>query len=141
MKNLLIVVLTLMLMGTFCFAQSKAPEKVVKAFQQKFEKASLVKWDKENDHEYEASFEWKGEKHSANFSDTGEWLETESILTFNQLPEKVKTAFNISHKGAVVKSVYKIETSKKVLKYEIEIKEKLKTVEFLYDSNGNVLKS
>ncbi|MEC4048629.1 PepSY-like domain-containing protein [Flavobacterium sp. SUN046] len=141
MKKLLIVVLALMLLGTFCFAQSKAPEKVVKAFQQKFENARLVKWDKENDHEYEASFKWKGENHSANFSDTGEWLETESTITFNQLPEKVQMAFNNSHKGAVVKSVYKIETSKKTLKYEIEIKEKHDTEEFLYDSNGTLLKS
>lgn len=128
-----------MLFGTYCSAQIKAPEKVVKAFQQKFEKASLVKWDKENEHEYEASFEWKGEKHSANFTDKGKWLETESTITYNQLPEKVKKSFNSSHKNAVVKNIYKIETLQKTIKYEIEIKEKFKSVEYLYDSNGNLL--
>lgn len=122
------------------FAQSKTPNAVTTTFNQKFPNASNLKWDKENAHEYEASFEWKGEKHSANISDTGEWLETESPTTFNQLPEKVQTAFNVSHKGATIKAVAKIETSKGSTKYEVEIKQGIKTVELFYDTNGNELK-
>lgn len=122
------------------FAQSNAPVAVTTAFNQKFPNATNVKWDKETDHEYEASFDWKGVKHSANFSDTGEWLETESPTTFSQLPEKVQTAFNASHKGATIKVIAKIETSKGTTKYEVEIKQGIKTVEFFYDANGNELK-
>ena len=123
-----------------CSYAGNPPAAVQKAFEQKFPNAANIKWDKENAHEYEASFEWKGDKLSANFYDTGEWLETESPLTFNALPENVQTAFNASHKGATVKAVAKIETSKGVTKYEVEIKQGIKTVEFLYKIDGTEIK-
>lgn len=125
---------------TTSFAQSKTPNAVTTAFSQKFPNATNVKWDKENTHEYEASFEWKGEKYSANFSDTGEWMETESISAFNLLPDKVQTTFNSSHKGATIKAVAKIETSKGVIKYEIEIKQGIKTLELFYLADGIEIK-
>lgn len=123
-----------------CFAQSKTPTAVTTAFSQKFPNATKVKWDKENAHEYEASFEWKGINYSANFSDSGEWLETESPSSFNQLPEKVQAAFNASHKGATVKAAAKIETSKGATKYEVEIKQGIKTVELFYTADGTEIK-
>lgn len=125
---------------TTSFAQSKVSNAVSTAFSQKFPNATNVKWDKENTHEYEASFEWNGEKHSANFSDTGEWLETESITTFNQLPDKVQATFNALHKGATIKAVAKIETSKGAIKYEVEIKQGLKTIELFYSADGTETK-
>ena len=125
---------------TSCTYAGNPPAAVQKAFEQKFPNAANVKWDKENAHEYEASFEWKGDKLSANFSDTGEWLETESPTTFNALPEKVQSVFNASHKGATVKAVAKIETSKGITKFEVEIKQGVKTVEFFYNSDGTEAK-
>lgn len=122
------------------FAQSKTPTAVTTAFNQKFPYATKVKWGKENAYEYEASFEWKGEKLSANFSDTGEWLETESPIAFNQLPEKVQSAFNVAHKGATVKAVAKIETSKGITKFEVEFKQGVKTVELFYTADGKEIK-
>ena len=122
------------------FAQGKTPTAVTTAFNQKFSNATKVKWDKENAHEYEASFEWKGEKLSANFSDTGEWLETESPIAFNQLPEKVQTEFNSAHKGATIKAVAKIETSKGTTKFEVEFKQGVKTVELFYTTDGTEIK-
>ena len=65
-----------------CLSQDKIPTSVMSAFNSKFPNAINVKWDKENEHEYEASFEWESKKLSANYSDTGEWLETESTILF-----------------------------------------------------------
>lgn len=140
MKKIIFVAVAFICAYATSFAQSKTPNAVMITFNQKFTNASNVKWDKENAHEYEASFVWKGEKHSANFNDTGEWLETESPITFNQLPEKVQTAFNASHKVTTIKAVAKIETSKGQTQYEVEIKQGLKTVEFFYEANGSVIK-
>lgn len=131
--------MSFLLLSTLTFA-GNAPTAVQKAFDQKFPNATAIKWDKENSHEYEASFEWKGEKHSANFSDSGEWLETESPSAFDQLPEKVQTVFNTSHNGATVKAVATIETSKGVTKYEVEFKQGGKTVELFYTANGEETK-
>ncbi|MBP9790188.1 MAG: PepSY-like domain-containing protein [Bacteroidia bacterium] len=140
MKKIIFVAVAFICAYATSFAQSKTPNAVTITFNQKFPNASNVKWDKENAYEYEASFVWKGEKHSANFNVTGEWLETESPITFNQLPEKVQTAFNASHKVTTIKAVAKIETSKGQTQYEVEIKQGLKTVEFFYEANGSVIK-
>jgi len=140
MKKIIFVALVLISTYATGFTQSKAPATVSTAFNQIFPNAANVKWDKESAHEYEASFIWKGEKHSANFSDTGEWLETESILAFNLLPEKVQVAFNASHKGATIKAVAKIETSKGITKYEVEVKQGIKTVELFYAADGTETK-
>jgi hypothetical protein len=140
MKKIFFVAMVLSCAFASCFAQSKTPTAVTTAFNQKFPNATLVKWDKENAHEYEASFEWKGVNYSANFSDAGEWLETESPTSFNQLPEKVQASFNASHKGVTVKAASKIETSKGTTKYEVEIKEGIKTVEFFYTTDGTEIK-
>jgi hypothetical protein len=139
MTKSILTVMSFLLLSTLTFAGS-IPTTVQKVFDQKFPNATSVKWDKENAHEYEASFEWRGEKHSANISDSGEWLETESVSSFNKLPEKVQTAFNASHKGATVKAVATIQTYKGVTKYEVEFKQGVKTVELFYTADGNETK-
>ncbi|MDP3353301.1 MAG: PepSY-like domain-containing protein [Flavobacteriaceae bacterium] len=140
MKKIIFVGLVLLGFTSTSFAQSKTPIAVTTAFNQKFPNATNVKWDKENAHEYEASFEWKAEKHSANFTDKGEWLETESPLTFSQLPNKVQTAYKTLYKETAIKAVAKIETSKGDTKYEIELKKGLKTMELFYKNDGTVIK-
>ena len=122
------------------FAQSQAPQSVTDAFHAKFPNALNVKWDKEGEHEYEAGFDWNGKKCSANFSDTGEWLETESPLSFTDLPERIKEVFNSTHKKADIVAVAKIDTSKGAVKYEIEFKNGIKTDEVFYSANGTEVK-
>ncbi len=140
MKKYFFVALTVLFSYVTTFAQSKTNNAVETAFKSKFPTATKVKWDKENEHEYEASFIENSIKHSANFSDKGEWLETESSTSFEKIPEKVQTAFNLAHKGAKIKAVAKIETSKGQTHYEIEVKKGLKTIEYLYNSEGELIK-
>lgn len=140
MRKIIFVASVLICSVASGFAQSKTPIAVTTAFNQQFPNATNVKWDKENAHEYEASFEWKGEKLSANYSDNGEWLETESPISFDLLPEKVQSAFNSTHMGTSVKAVAKIETSKGISKFEVEFKQGVKTVELFYTTNGTELK-
>jgi len=139
MKKMILTTLTLLCVSATIFAQS-TPSAVTAAFNQKFPGATNVKWDKENVHNYEASFELKDGKYSANFSDTGTWLETESPFSFTLLPEKVQTAFNTEHKGATIIAISKIETSKGEIKYEVEIKSGKKTVEVFYTTEGKEIK-
>jgi hypothetical protein len=114
------------------------PEAVKKAFEKKFPAATGVKWDKENAHEYEAGFKLEGKSYSANFSNTGEWLETEGSIDFSQLPETVRQSFTTGHKTAIVKAAAKIETSKGIVKYEVEYKTGSKTKEIFYNEDGTV---
>lgn len=140
MKKYFFVALTVLFSYVTTLAQSKTNNAVETVFKAKFPTATKVKWDKENEHEYEASFTENGIKHSANFSDKGEWLETESPTTLEKTPKKVQAAFNLAHKGAKVKAVAKIETSKGETQFEIEVKNGLKTKEYFYNSDGKLIK-
>lgn len=136
MKKVIVILSSVLFITVNVSAQGKAPEAAVKAFNAKFPDATHVKWDKENAHNYEAEFEWKGGNYSANFSETGAWIETETPNKFNDLPEKVKTAFNAAHKGATVKETSKIENAKGETMYEVEMKQGAKTVELFYTPEG-----
>src|SRR5258706_8662481 len=128
MTKSILAVLSVLLFSAMTFAGAP-PASVQKAFEQKFPGAEKVKWDKENAHEYEASFKWNKAKYSANFTNTGEWLETEMAIAFKELPDKVKIAFNTAHTVGTAKGAAKIETSKGVIKYEVEYRPAYKTYE------------
>ena len=139
MKNIFLVALAVLCASATGCAQKKVPAAVDSAFKTKFSNATNVSWDKENNHEYEAEFKISGANHSANFSDTGKWLETERVIPFDELPELVQQSFMTSHKDAKVKGVAKIETSEGEIHYEIEVKQLLGADELFYDANGKVL--
>jgi hypothetical protein len=135
MKRITLSVLLVIILSSWV-AAVKPPDAVLKAFKAKFAQAEKVSWSKENAHEYEAEFSINKLKYSANFSETGTWLETESTSSFDGLPEKVKKNFNESHKGAVIKAVSRIETNNGITKYEIEIKMGRGAFEYFYTEDG-----
>ncbi len=136
MKNIFFVSLVILCANATGCAQKKVPSEVDYSFTTKFSNATNVSWDKENSTEYEAEFELNGSKYSANFSETGKWLETERVITYEELPELVQQNFMASHTDAKVKAVAKIETSQGETHYEIEVKQLLGAEELFYDTNG-----
>ena len=64
MKKIIFVALVFICTYATSFAQGKIPTAVTTAFNQKFSGATNIKWGKENPHEYEADFQWNGEKYS-----------------------------------------------------------------------------
>jgi hypothetical protein len=135
----IIMMLSAIVLTANAFA-TEVPKAVKEAFTKKFPAANNIKWDKENAHEYEASFTINGSGFSANFSDTGTWVETESTVDFNRLPEKVQQSFNTAHKGAAIKAAAKIERATGDTMYEVEYKVGNKTKEVLYNEDGAVIK-
>lgn len=135
MKHIILVTVFVTVIATSCFAKVVPPSAVASAFKQKFPSAVKISWGKENAHEYEADFTENGVKHSANFSEAGKWVETETATDFNSLPAKVKAAFNSQHKGAKQNEVAKIERANGVI-YEIEIQEGKKGKDCLYNEDG-----
>ena len=138
MKNLFILIVLCLGITLTTQAQKSTPA-AEKAFQQKFAGAKEVKWDKEKKNEYEASFVMKGKKGSANFSGTGEWLETEMAIPSSDAPKAVTDAFAKSFAGATIKEVYKIETKDNKNYFEIEYTLKGKTKEAKLDPSGKIM--
>jgi Putative beta-lactamase-inhibitor-like, PepSY-like len=135
MKQLMISCAIIIMIAASCNAQN-APAAVTKAFQAKFPDAKNIKWGKENAHEYEAEFTDGAKKVSANFTDKGEWVETETMIETSALPQKVLDAFHKSYPNITIAGADKIEKSNGTTHYEVEYKSGAKLHEIIFDEEG-----
>lgn len=134
----IILVLSIVFTSIIVNAQ-QAPKAVKENFAKKFPTAKSVKWEKENDKEYEASFTVDGTKHSANFTNDGTWVETESEIKIANLPQAVTAAISSKYAGYKVVDASKIETATTV-KYEADIKKGKIKKEVLFAEDGTFIK-
>jgi hypothetical protein len=112
MKTSILVLSVVVLFGFTACGQSgkEVPVAVKSAFSQKFPDASHVKWNKENDNEWEAEFNMDGMEYSSNFTNSGTWTETEYKIKLKDIPEAVKTSLDNESAGAKIKESEVCET-------------------------------
>ncbi|MEN9599216.1 MAG: hypothetical protein RL596_1527 [Bacteroidota bacterium] len=137
----IISMMTLLLVGSLSLTaqQKNTTTAAEKAFAIKFPKATVVKWIKEKKNEYEVEFTLNGKKGSANFSGTGEWLETEMGILANELPTIVVDGFTKQFQGATITEAFLVESSTGKKYYEIEYTIKSKKREVKIDGTGNLI--
>ena len=134
MKNI-ILLLSILLLASCSFAINP-PAAVQKAFTQKFAGAADVKWGKENGNEYEAEFVMSGIKMSANFDAKGNWLETETEMAAGKLPAKVTAFIAKTYPGWKITEAGTLETPKKGLVYEADLKSGKQKKEITLTADG-----
>ncbi len=131
-----IIILTVLAMSLFACAQTP-PKSVTDNFNSKFSGATKVKWDQEEENEWEAEFKMNGSEMSASFDNAGKWLETEKELKKSALPKAVLDAFNANYSG------YKIEEASAIEKpdfkgYELGIEKGKENLEILVTADGKI---
>jgi hypothetical protein len=131
----IIMSMGIMLMS-YCAFSGNPPAAVQKAFNQQFAKATDVKWGKESTNEWEAEFKLGGAGMSANYSAEGTWLETEKEMKADQLPDKVSEFISKTYPGWAIVGASKIETLKKGILYEADLKSGTKKKEVTVTSEG-----
>lgn len=136
-KNILVVIA--LLIATITFA-TEAPKAVQEAFAKKFPTAKFAKWEKENAKEYEASFTLDGTKYSANFTNEGAWLETETEIKISNLPATISTAIKTKYADWEIMGASKIETANNEVKYEADIRKEKRKKEVLVKADGTFIK-
>jgi hypothetical protein len=94
---------------SFSLSAGDVPAAVLKEFQNKFPGAEKVKWDQQKNGQCDVKFKWSDRKCSASFSESGEWLRTETILSYKELPLNVKKIVNTKFTVGAVKGASKIE--------------------------------
>ncbi len=115
----------------------KVPSTVMSAFAVKYPGASKVTWEKE-DGNYEANWGGKsGEDNSVQFTPGGNFIEMVTAIPVNQLPSPVIVYVKKHYKGAAITEAGKVTDANGKIFYEAEVKKK----DFLFDLNGNFIKS
>jgi len=126
----------LMLAVLFCAsnslqAQKDLPPAVQTAFAQQFPDATDVEWEMEDDGNWEIEFELGEDESTATFNAEGKWLETETEIAVDDLPEAIRAAL----KGQKIREAARILKSDGATVYEVEIGNQ----DRLYDAGGKLL--
>ncbi|HEU4607416.1 MAG TPA: PepSY-like domain-containing protein [Chitinophagaceae bacterium] len=112
------------------------PAAVKKAFEARFPAASHVHWGKESRKEYEAEFLLNGKPVSANFDLNGKWIETETTINKEELPQPVLASIFRQYPDAKYKTVERVEMPGKT-QYEMTliVKGRKKNIELRADGS------
>lgn len=120
--------------------KSTVPSSVQQSFLKKFPGILKVKWEKENNKYYEAEFKDSGIEKSAIFDESGTFIELESEITMNQLPDVVIKSLHKSYPGFELEEPEMIQRADGIVFYEVEAEKGKKSFELLLDSKGEVIK-
>lgn len=115
-----------------------APLNVEKALKKKFPKAESINWEMNDDGNWEAKFKLNGKMQSSDFSEAGEWLESERPLAQNEIPQSVLASLNKKYQKYKITESELVET-KEGKWYEIEIETGGKSFEVMLDSKGMIV--
>jgi Putative beta-lactamase-inhibitor-like, PepSY-like len=110
------------------------PPAVEKAFKAKYSDIPHT-WKRRN-YGYEAAFVQNNMKWEAEFSETGEWLESEQYVTEKDFPAAVLNKIKQEYPEFVI-TKYEIEYTPKGLFYEVDITDGETEAELYFDSSGN----
>lgn len=118
-KKLLLFALMICFGAGMLFAQiRKIPSQVTEALKAKYPTAEKVEW-KDKLTFFEAAFVLNGSEMTADFSNSGEWQETDKKITYDQLPAAVKDGLKKSkYNDWTPGSVTQID---KIIKYRIYV--------------------
>lgn len=133
------IAVAVLLTAAFQVNAQDVPQKVKEEFGKKFPNAQKVKWDKENDTEWEAEFKMNGKEYSANFTNDGTWKETEQEIKVSELPDAVKKTLEKEFAGYKIEEAEISETPQGTF-YEVEVEKGKQEFEVLLSKDGKVLK-
>ncbi|CAM3563154.1 hypothetical protein FSS13T_06690 [Flavobacterium saliperosum S13] len=143
MKSILIFIATAML-NTTAFAQkiteNKIPTAVLVSFKTKFPAATKTTWEMENKSEYEAEFMIDRTKHSAKFTKSGKWMETETEIKIAELPKEVSQTIAKEFAGFSVEKANMAETSNNGTVYKVKVKKGKEIYNVTVTASGKTLK-
>jgi len=125
--------------GQAVLGHQEIPQKVQQAFTTKFPGAKKVKWEKENEIEWEAEFKINGVEYSANFLEDGSWQETEHEIKKNEVPVNILSILNTEFPGYKIDAAEISETAEGKF-YEFELEKGKEEIEVILSWEGKLIK-
>lgn len=115
------------------------PEKVLKAFNEKYPAATEVSWSIDRNGRFEGDFKLDGTKYRADFDGDGQWVETETSVKWKDLPEATQKAFENEDKKKDIVEIELVDSHEKGAFYDIEYKIGVGKQDILITPEGRVL--
>ena len=116
------------------------PDVVRQAFQEKFPTVKLAEWKLKSDNNYEAEFALDATEIAAKFDPTGKWLETESAIRPDQVPQAVRDIAVKQFMGYNVVETQSVERANdQRLIYELHLDNGQEIVKALFSADGAIL--
>jgi hypothetical protein len=110
------------------------PGAVTNAFKAKYPEATNVQWD-DRVTNFQAKFIKDSATYEARFDKNGTWIETEKAITFDALPEAVKSAFRSSKfADYTIRTVAEIEKANGGKELRLYIRDNVVKRKYLYYS-------
>lgn len=114
---------------------------IVNALENKYPGTSRVDWDREQNY-YVADFRYENIEREAWFSEGGEWVMTESDITYEMLPQVVKTNFEASEYSSWKKEdIDMLERLNTETLYILDLEQGEQEVDLYYNENGDLIKT
>jgi len=140
MTNSIFILMIMAVVSLSACGQNKVvPPKVKTALEQKFPNAQKVKWNKENETEWEAEFKLNDEEYSANYSTDGIWKETEHKIENSAIPANVKQSLDTEFAGYKIEEAEISETANGSV-YEFAVEKDETAMEVAISPDGKVVK-
>lgn len=119
--------------------KAQAPDAVKKTFQAKYPGENDPDWHKDSHGYYEANFKINGIKYRADFNADGTWVETETSIDEDDLPDAIKKVIKEKFDDEKITEVEKVESATKGLFYDVEFKRKGKNKDVEFRADGTIL--
>lgn len=140
MKHLITVLLvTLFSFNCQNTVNAQAPDAVKETFQNLYPGENDPDWEKDSNGNYESHFKIDGIKYRADFSPDGKWIETETSIGKDDLPEAIKEVIKSKYNDEEITEIEKVEHHSKGLFYDVEFKKKGKNMDVEFRSNGEII--
>lgn len=113
------------------------PKEVEEAFKKQYPNATDVEWEVDSNGYWEAGFVDDDTDYRADFTTDAIWVETETSIEFEDLPDAVKVAIKEQYKDDEISEVEKVDSALRGQFFDVEFKRpgKNQDVEFLADGS------
>lgn len=131
------------LIALFLILQSCSENSVPREIQLKFLEiepaAHNINWAID-DNIYQVDYIVNAKKTTSYFDLSGNWLETESEILTNELPDAILKTLNSKLNEYSIVDIELVKTKENQILYEVDLKLKDKMYDILFDSKGKILR-
>ena len=122
--SLILILLFCTLSCQYIGAQKKTPEAVIISFRSKYPGEKHSAWHTDRNGNYETHFKKKGKRYRADFSPSGQWIETENTVKRKELPKAIITLLENSYEEHKIIELEFVTHYQKGEFYDLELKPK-----------------